>query len=72
MPPDSELLRLYADTRSEAAFAQLVHRHLNTVYAAAFRRLGGDAHHAADVAQEVFTSLARHAASLARRPVITG
>ena len=49
MPADSELLRLYSDTRSEAAFSQLVNRHLNTVYAAAFRRLGGDAHHAADV-----------------------
>ena len=72
MPADSELLRLYADTRSEAAFTQLVQRHLNTVYAAAFRRLGGDAHHAADVAQIVFTSLARHASSLAHRPVLTG
>lgn len=72
MPADFELLRLYADSRSEAAFTQLVQRHLNTVYAAAFRRLGGDAHHAADVAQIVFTSLARHASSLARRPVLTG
>jgi len=72
MSPDSELLRLYADTRSEVAFAKLVQRHLNTVYAAALRRLGGDAHHAADIAQEVFTSLARNARSLARRPVLTG
>ena len=69
---DPTLLRRYAETRSEAAFAALVQRHLDLVYSAALRRLSGDTHHATDVAQSVFLSLARHAATLARRPVLIG
>jgi RNA polymerase sigma factor (sigma-70 family) len=70
MPDDAELLRRYADTRSEPAFATLVARHLGLVYASALRRLDGDPHRAADVAQNVFIALARHAPALARRPVL--
>jgi RNA polymerase sigma factor (sigma-70 family) len=70
MPDDAELLRRYADTRSEPAFAALVARHLGLVYASALRRLDGDPHRAADVAQNVFIALARHAPTLARRPVL--
>jgi RNA polymerase sigma factor (sigma-70 family) len=72
MTDDSELLRQYAVQRSEAAFAQLVDRHLPLVYSAAVRRLGGDMHLASDVTQIVFATLAREAASLSRHPVLTG
>jgi RNA polymerase sigma factor (sigma-70 family) len=72
MTPDSELLRRYAGTKSEEAFAELVQRHVNLVYSAALRQVNGDAHLAQDVAQIVFTDLARKAASLARRATLTG
>jgi len=72
MSDDAELLRRYAGNRDEDAFAELVHRHLGLVYHAALRQCGGDAHRAEDVAQMVFTDLARKAAKLARRPVLAG
>ena len=72
MTPDCELLRRYAGTRSEEAFAELVRRHVNLVYSAALRQVNGDAHLAQDVAQTVFTNLARKAAPLSRREVLTG
>jgi RNA polymerase sigma factor (sigma-70 family) len=72
MTPDSELLRRYAGTKSEEAFAELVQRHVNLVYSAALRQVNGDAHLAQDVAQIVFTDLARKAASLSRRETLTG
>ncbi len=72
MNGDTELLRRYAEDRSEAAFAELVRRHLNLVYFAALRQVGGDTHRAQDVAQSVFTDLARKAASLTDRATLTG
>jgi RNA polymerase sigma factor (sigma-70 family) len=72
MMDDAQLLRSYAADRSDAAFAELVRRHLNFVYAAALRQANGDAHLAQDAAQLVFTDLARKAATLAGRPVLTG
>ncbi len=69
---DRELLRRYAGEESEPAFAELVHRHLDLVYSAALRRLGGDAHAAADVAQQVFAALARQATALTRCAVLPG
>ncbi|HLX70515.1 MAG TPA: sigma-70 family RNA polymerase sigma factor [Verrucomicrobiae bacterium] len=72
MTPDVELLRDYARTKSEEAFAELVRRHVNLVYSAALRQVGGDTHLAQDVAQTVFTDLARKAASLCRRESLTG
>lgn len=72
MQPDNELLRQYASAKSEAAFAELVKRHVNLVYSTALRQVGGDAHLAHDVAQTVFTDLARKAASLSKRESLTG
>jgi RNA polymerase sigma factor (sigma-70 family) len=72
MTPDSALLRQFADTNSEAAFAELVRRHVNLVFSAALRQVNGDEHLAKDVAQTVFTDLARKADSLARRENLTG
>src|SRR5687767_9507186 len=69
---DSELLALYAETASEEAFSELVRRHLDLVYSAALRQVNGDTHLAQDVAQTVFTDLARKAAALSQRPVLTG
>ena len=70
MNDDAALLRDYVEQKSEAAFADLVKRHVDLVYGAALRRTGGDSHRAADVAQEVFTALARHARSLSSHTVL--
>src|SRR3954468_2537673 len=70
MVDDAELLRCYAEEKSEAAFAEWVQRHVDLVYSAALRRLQGDAHAAADVTQQVFTAAARQARALARDHVV--
>ena len=54
MHDDIELLRRFAKEGSQAAFAELVRRRVNLVYAAALRQTGGDAHLAQDVTQRVF------------------
>jgi len=72
MSTDAELLRRYVEERSEAAFAELVRLHLNLVYFAALRQVGGDTHRAQDVAQTVFTDLARKARELTGRATLTG
>ena len=72
MTSDSELLARFARNRSEDAFAELVQRHVNLVYSAALRQVGGDGHLAQDVAQTVFSDLARKAPALARRATLTG
>jgi len=72
MADDAELLRRYALDRSQDAFAELVSRHLDFVYAVAYRRVGGDANIAQEVSQSVFLALAAKAAALADRPVLTG
>jgi RNA polymerase sigma factor (sigma-70 family) len=72
MPDDQQLLRRYAADGSEAAFGELVARYVNLVYSAALRRAGGDAHLAQDVAQLVFTDLARKARSLPPGVVLAG
>ncbi len=72
MTPENELLRNYARTGSEEAFTELVRRHVDLVYSAALRQVGGDAHLAQDVAQTVFTDLAHKAASLSNCNSLTG
>ena len=68
---DSELLRCYADERDEAAFEEIVRRHIGLVYQAALRQTG-DASLAEDVTQSVFTDLARKAGELVERVSIVG
>jgi RNA polymerase sigma factor (sigma-70 family) len=72
MDDDATLLRLYVAERSEAAFTELVRRHIGLVHATALRRVGGDAHLADDVTQTVFISLARKAPTLVERPSLAG
>lgn len=72
MHDDAELLQRYVQDRSDPAFTALVQRHLPVVYAVALRRVGHDAHLAEDVAQKVFTDLARKASSLRGRASLTG
>src|SRR5690349_1695216 len=67
MLTDTDLLRRYAQDGSEAAFGELVARHVNLVYATALRILNGDRHLACDVAQSVFTDLARKSMQLCDR-----
>jgi RNA polymerase sigma factor (sigma-70 family) len=69
---DDALLCRYAQDGDEDAFTELVRRHLNFVYAAALRQVGGDAQFAQDVTQVVFTDLAHKAAALKHHPVLKG
>lgn len=72
MPTDSELLSCYATHDDDQAFAELVRRHIDCVYAAALRQTNGDVHLARDVTQAVFTDLARKARTLSEDIVIVG
>ena len=72
MLDDQQLLRRYVTEGSEAAFGELVARHVDLVYSTALRRADGDAHLAQDVAQLVFTDLARKARSLPKGVVLPG
>ncbi len=61
---DAQLLRDYAEHRNETAFRELVSRHTDVVYASALRQVSSpDLAH--DIAQSVFTDLARKAQPLA-------
>jgi uncharacterized protein (TIGR03435 family) len=68
---DMDLVREYARDHSEAAFTELVQRHINLVYSVAFRFTGNDTD-AQDVTQAVFILLARKAASLRERTLVPG
>jgi RNA polymerase sigma factor (sigma-70 family) len=61
---DAQLLREYAESGSESAFTELVTRHTDLVYSAALRQVPSS-DQACDVAQNVFSSLARGARTLA-------
>src|ERR1017187_492199 len=68
---DIALLREFAATESEAAFAALVERHVNLVYSTALRSVGG-AHAAQEITQAVFIIRARKAKSLGAKTVLAG
>ena len=68
---DQRLLREYSERRLEAAFGELVRRHVDLVYSAALRMVR-DAHLAEDVTQGVFVALSQSAGQLTERPVLSG
>lgn len=72
MLADAELLQRYARDRDQAAFAEVVRRHLGLVYASALRRSHGNTHLAEEVAQKIFVDLARKAAVLSSHPALAG
>jgi RNA polymerase sigma factor (sigma-70 family) len=72
MTEDALLLNQFVTRGDEEAFRALVERHFDLVYSVALRQLNGDSHLAQDVAQFVFTDLARKAARLSHREVLSG
>jgi RNA polymerase sigma factor (sigma-70 family) len=67
---DLDLLREFALEHSQDAFTTLVQRHVDLVYCAALRRVGSP-QLAEEVAQSVFTDLARNAARLKPETILT-
>jgi RNA polymerase sigma factor (sigma-70 family) len=68
---DQELLRNYADRKSDSAFAALVERYVDLVHSAAFR-MSSDPHSAKDITQCVFLALAQNAQQLTARSTLAG
>ena len=68
---DRQLLTAYSERRSDAAFTELVRRHVDLVYSAALRMVR-DPHLAEDVTQGVFTVVARDAHKLVHVHVLPG
>jgi RNA polymerase sigma factor (sigma-70 family) len=70
MSDDMTLVREFATNQSEPAFAALVERHIALVHSAALRQVG-DAHLAEEITQAVFIILARKAASLGLKTILS-
>src|ERR1039457_7179587 len=70
MSDDMTLVREFAANQSEPAFATLVERHIALVHSAALRQVG-DAHLAEEITQAVFIILARKAASLGTKTILS-
>ena len=70
MSDDMMLVREFAASQSEPAFAALVERHIALVHSAALRQVG-DAHLAEEITQAVFIILARKAASLGTKTILS-
>ncbi|HEX4264075.1 MAG TPA: sigma-70 family RNA polymerase sigma factor [Verrucomicrobiae bacterium] len=68
---DHSLLNEYVERGSEAAFAELVGRHINKVYSVALRHTGNPAH-AEEITQAVFVILAKKSGHLRRGVIISG
>ena len=65
-------IRSDASFGSEDSFGELVQRHVDLVYSAALRQVHGDVNLAQDVAQCVFSDLARKARALQDRDSVAG
>lgn len=72
VPDDAELLKSYARDGAKDVFGELVNRYLPLVYHAALRQVGGNEYTAEDVAQIVFTRLARKASQLTGHRALAG
>jgi RNA polymerase sigma factor (sigma-70 family) len=70
MNDDMTLVREFAAHQSDPAFAAIVERHVALVHSAALRQ-AGDAHLAEEITQAVFIILARKAASLGPRTILS-
>jgi RNA polymerase sigma factor (sigma-70 family) len=68
---DQQLVQEYARNRSEAAFTEIVRRHVDLVYSAAMRMVR-DAQLAEDVTQATFLALAQNAGRLEEHCVLSG
>ncbi|MDB6129607.1 MAG: hypothetical protein JWM04_714, partial [Verrucomicrobiales bacterium] len=68
---DAQLLRDFASTGSEEAFAELVRRYVDLVYSAALRMVC-DSHLAQDVTQGTFLALSRNASELVECSFLSG
>jgi len=68
---DHELLAVFVKNSSESAFSALVARYVNLVYSTALRHTSNP-HHAEEVTQAVFITLARKAGSLSSKVVLSG
>ena len=70
MSDDMTLVREFAANQSETAFAALTERHIALVHSAALRQVG-DPHLAEEITQAVFIILARKAASLRSKTILS-
>jgi RNA polymerase sigma factor (sigma-70 family) len=70
-PTDRDLVRSYAREGSETAFRALVSRHVDLVFATAYRQVG-DRGLAEEITQNVFVRLARKSTVLAGHETIVG